>query len=65
MTLLLTSIALLLLGNLICWRGELRWRGQPYHSPQHSAGVRIVCGGTVVNIVGGVLLLVAVISWLF
>jgi hypothetical protein len=62
MTLLLSAVALLLVGNFIARRGDTRCRAHPYHSLEYDRGVRVVSFGTVVNMVGGLLLVAGVIS---
>jgi hypothetical protein len=65
MTYLLLSAALLIVGNLIAETGDRQSANVPYRSPAFMKGSRLVSIGTAINMVGGVLLVVGVISLIF
>jgi hypothetical protein len=62
MTLLLTSAALLLFGNLLCSRAGAAMRSRPYAGPVAQPADWALGIGTAINMVGGVLLAAWVIS---
>jgi hypothetical protein len=63
MTYLVLSAILLIVGNLIAETGDRRSAAVPYRSPEYLRGSRLVSIGTAINMVGGVLLVVGVISF--
>jgi hypothetical protein len=62
MTLILSAVALLLVGNVIANAGDARCRVLPYHSAEHDRAFRLVSVGTAINLIAGVLLVVGVFT---
>jgi hypothetical protein len=62
MTYLVLSAVLLIVGNLIAETGGRRCAVLPYRSTGYLKAGRLVSVGTAINMIGGVLLVVGVIS---